>query len=169
VEDVADSAIVRPVPLTATHELQNFDCGKPSLTDWLHIHALKNEGKGSRTFVTCSGPRRVIGYYALAAGAVERARSPGRIARNMPDPIPVFVLARLAVDRAFHGRGLGSGLLGDALRRALGASREIGAHAVLVHAIDDQAVRFYLQYGFRPFPTDTRTLYLPLSHVAASL
>ena len=87
----------------------------------------------------------------------------------MPDPIPVFVLARLAVDRAFHGRGLGSGLLGDALRRALGASREIGAHAVLVHAIDDQAVRFYLQYGFRPFPTDTRTLYLPLSHVAASL
>jgi GNAT superfamily N-acetyltransferase len=156
------------VPLTAAHELHQFDCGTSSLTDWLRLHALKNEGKGSRTFVSCSG-LRVIGYYALAAGAVERARSPGRIARNMPDPIPVFVLARLAVDRTFHGRGLGSGLLGDALKRSLGASREIGARAVLVHAIDDDAVRFYLQYGFRPFPTYARTLYLPLSHIEASL
>ena len=87
----------------------------------------------------------------------------------MPDPIPVFVLGRLAVDRTCWGKRIGEGLLKDALKRALGASKEIGARAVLVHAIDDEAVGFYLQYKFKPFPADARTLYLPMSHIAAAL
>jgi len=160
--------LTQPAPLDPSHDVSRFDCGKPALTDWLRLHALKNEGMGSRSFVACEG-KRVVGYYALAAGAVARADAPGSISRNMPDPVPVFVLARLAVDRNFHGQRIGAGLLKDALKRALNASREIGARAILVHAIDDEAVGFYRQYGFKPFPTDARTLYLPLSHVAAAL
>jgi GNAT superfamily N-acetyltransferase len=163
-----EDKITPPAPLEHTHDVSNFDCGKPPLTDWLRSQALKNEGKGSRTYVVCVG-RVVIGYYALAAGAVERDRAPSNIARNMPDPIPIFVLGRLGVDRAYHGKRIGEGLLKDALKRALNASREVGARAVLVHAIDEEAVGFYLQYKFKPFPTDARTLYLPLSHIAAAL
>lgn len=157
-----------PTALDAAHDVSKFDCGKPPLSDWLRNHAQKNEGKGSRTYVVCVG-RIVVGYYALAAGAVEHDRAPKNISRNMPDPIPIFVLGRLAVDRAYSGRRIGEGLLKDALKRALSASREVGARAVIVHAIDDDAVNFYLQYRFKPFPTDARTLYLPLTHIAAAL
>jgi GNAT superfamily N-acetyltransferase len=160
--------ITPPAPLDPSHEITAFDCGKPALTDWLRVHAAKNEGRGSRTYVVCEG-KRVIGYYALAAGAVERARAPSNLARNTPDPIPVFVLGRLAVDQSFHGKRIGEGLLRDALKRCLGASREIGARAVLVHALDDEAVGFYLSYGFKPFPTEARTLYLPMSQIVAAL
>ncbi|HSZ74279.1 MAG TPA: GNAT family N-acetyltransferase [Rhizomicrobium sp.] len=160
--------ITPPAPLNSTHDVAAFDCGKPALTDWLRVQALRNEGKASRTYVVCSG-NRVIGYYALAAGAVERANAPSNLARNMPDPIPVFVLGRLAVDSSFHDRRIGEGLLKDALKRCLNASREIGARAVLVHAIDSEAAGFYLPYGFQAFKDDGRTLYLPLGQVAASL
>ena len=111
----------------------------------------------------------VIGYYALAAGAVDRTQAPSNLSRNMPNPIPVFVLGRLAVDRNHHGKKIGKALLGDALKRALGASREIGARAVLVHAIDDEAANFYRQYGFRPFPAEARSLFLPIGQIAAGL
>ncbi len=161
-------ALVPPAALNPSHDVSTFDCGKPPLTEWLRIHATKNEGKGSRTYVVCDGAR-VVGYYALAAGAVERDRAPSNIARNMPDPVPVFVIGRLAVDRAFSGKRIGVGLLKDALKRAVSASREIGARAVLVHAVDDEAVGFYLQYKFKPFPTDARTLYLPIDHIVSAL
>ena len=160
--------LAAPVPLNPAHEVTGFDCGKISLNDWLHVHAAKSEGKGARTYVACQG-RRVAGYYALSAGAVERARAPSNISRNMPDPVPVLLLGRLAVDRAFHGKGIGAGLLQDALKRALNASREIGARAVLVHAIDDEAASFYRQYRFKPFPADHRILYLPMAHIIAVL
>jgi GNAT superfamily N-acetyltransferase len=150
------------------HDVSDFDCGKPPLTDWLRNMAAKNEGRGSRTYVACAGSR-VIAYYALAAGHVERDRAPTNLSRNMPDPIPVFVLGRLAVDKNYSGKKIGSGMLKDALKRALNASTEIGARALIVHAVDDEAVAFYLQYKFKPFPTDSRTLYLPLSHIAAAL
>ncbi len=163
-----EEKIAPPAPLDQTHDISKFDCGKAPLTDWLRNQALKNEGRGSRTYVVSVG-RTVIGYYALAAGAVERDRAPSNIARNMPDPIPIFVLARLAVDRGYHGQRIGEGLLKDALKRALGASVEIGARALVVHAVDDEAVNFYVQYKFKPFPTDARTLYLPLVHIAAAL
>ena len=157
-----------PAALDPSQDTSVFDCNKPPLTDWLRLQAIKNEGKGSRTYVVCDG-KRVIGYYAIAAGAVERARAPSNIARNMPDPVPVLVIGRLAVDRTYWGKRIGEGLLKDALKRALQASREIGARAVLVHAIDDDAVGFYLQYKFKPFPTDARTLYLPIAHIVAVL
>jgi len=160
--------ITPPAPFNATHDVSAFDCGKPALTDWLRVQALRNEGKASRTYVVCSG-NRVIGYYALAAGAVERVRASTNLARNTPDPIPVLVLGRLAVDQAFHGRRIGEGLLRDALRRCLNASREIGARAVLVHALDDDAAGFYLSYGFKAFPAEARTLYLLMSQILAAL
>jgi GNAT superfamily N-acetyltransferase len=147
---------------------ENFDCGKPPLNNWLRIHAAKSEGRGARTFVVCDGPR-IVGYYALASGAVEQNRAPKNIARNMPDPIPVIILGRLAVDKAYHGRNIGSGLLKDALKRAANASKEIGARAVIVHALDDESVGFYLQYKFKPFPTDPRTLYMPINHIVDAL
>lgn len=158
-----------PAPLAPAHEVSAFDCGKPALTEWLRFKALKNEGRGgSRTYVVCEG-RRVVGFYALVAGAVARERAPMNLARNMPDPIPVLLLGRLAVDNRCQGRGIGAGLLKDALLRCLNASREIGARAVLVHALDDDAAAFYLQYKFKPFPGEPRTLYLPVSHIVAAL
>ena len=157
-----------PAPLGPDCDVSDFDCGKQALTDWLKFQAAKNEGRGSRTYVTHES-RKVVGYYALAAGAIERGRAPSKLARNMPDPIPVLVLGRLAVDRRHAGKGLGAALLKDALKRALNASREIGARAVLVHAIDAEAVGFYRQYGFKPFPTGSRTLYLVMAEIAAAL
>ena len=157
-----------PAALAAVHVTDRFDCGKAPLNDWLRSQAAKSEGRGARTYVVCEGSG-VIGYYALAAGAVERNTAPRNIARNMPDPIPVIVLGRLAVDRGFHGRGIGAGLLKDALKRALNAAREIGARAVVVHAIDDEAKGFYLQYKFKAFPTDPRTLFMPIDHIVAAL
>ena len=166
--DVTDKALSPPVAISSTHDVTVFDCGKLPLTDWLRYQALKNEGRGSRTYVVCA-TSRVVAYYALAAGAVERDRAPPNLARNMPKSIPVIVLARLAVDKAYQRRRIGGAILRDALKRALNASREVGARAVLVHAIDDEAVGFYRQYGFRPFPTDGCTLFMPMSHITAAL
>lgn len=164
-----DEKITLPVPLDPTHIVEGFDCGKPPLNEWLRYHARKSEGRGARTFVVCV-ERRIVGFYAMCAGAVEHDGAPKNIARNMPDPIPVFVLGRLAVDQAYqHSRGFGPGLLKDALKRAVYASKEIGSRAVIVHAIDNEARGFYLHYKFKPFPTDERTLYMPVSHIIAAL
>ena len=158
-----------PAPLTAAHDLAPFDCGKPVLNEWLRTRALKNEGRGgSRTYVVCDG-KRVVGYYAVAAGAVARTRAPSSLSRNMPDPLPVLVIARLAVDRHYQGKRIGAGLLKDALLRCLNAAREIGATAVLLHALDDEAAAFYSQYGFNPFPSERHTLFLPMATVAKGL
>ena len=159
--------LTSPAPLTAAHDLTDFDCGKSVLSDWLRSRAWKNEGRGgSRTYVVCDG-NQVVGYYAIAAGAIARERAPSQLGRNMPDPLPVLLIARLAVDTRYQGKRIEAGLLKDALLRCLNASKEIGASAVLVHALDDDAVAFYLQYRFKPFPAEPRTLYLPISHVAA--
>lgn len=157
-----------PVPIVAAHDIASFDSGQEPLDAWLRQQALRGEGRGARTYVVCR-EQRVVGYYALAAGHVARARAPSSLSRNMPDPIPVFLLGRLAVDRSVQGQGLGRALLKDALRRSLGASREIGARSVLVHAIDDGAVSFYLQYGFKPFPSEPRTLFMPMDQIVDSL
>lgn len=157
-----------PVPLTAEHDLLDFDCGKPVLNDWLRHRALKNESRFSRTYVVCEGPR-VIGYFCISAGAVERASAPGKMRRNAPDTIPVSVIGRLAVSRYHAGQGLGADLLSDALRRIALASQSIGIGAVLVHAKDDAAKRFYLRYAeFIEFPEDSRTLFLPIETVVAA-
>ena len=105
-----------PVPLTAEHDLAAFDCGKPALNEWLRHRALKNESRFSRTYVVCEG-KRVIAYFCISAGAVERAAAPGKVRRNAPDTIPVSVIGRLAVSRDHAGKGLGADILSDALRR----------------------------------------------------
>lgn len=160
-------ALAAPVPLTADHDLAGFDCGERALNDWLRHRALKNESRFSRTYVVCEG-KRVVAYYCIAAGAVSREAAPGKLRRNAPDAVPVSVIGRLAVSKAYAGRGLGADLLGDALRRIAAASQSIGIGAVLVQAKSEDAKRFYLAYAeFIEFPADGRTLFLPIDTVVA--
>ena len=157
-----------PVPLSAEHDPSAFDCGEPALNEWLQHRALKNESRFSRTYVVCEG-KRVVAYFCISAGAVERAAAPGRIRRNAPDTIPVSVIGRLAVSREYGGKGLGADILSDALRRIAVASQSIGIGAVLVHAKDDEAKRFYMKCAeFIEYPEDSRTLFLPIETVVAA-
>ncbi len=166
--DPSQSRLSAPVPLTAEHDLSDFDCGVPVLNDWLRHRALKNESRFSRTYVVCAG-NRVVGYFCISAGAVERAAAPGKVRRNAPDTIPVSVIGRLAVSRDQAGKGIGADLLSDALRRIALASQSIGIGAVLVHAKDDAAKRFYLRCAeFIEYPEDSRTLFLPIETVVAA-
>ncbi len=152
-----------PQPLTARHLLDTFDCGEASLDEWLKRRALANQlGGASRTFVVADAEDRVVGYYSLAAGAVSRNLATGGVRRNMPDPVPVLVLARLAVERQAQGMQLGAGLLQDAVNRAVSVSHNAGVRALLVHALDDKAKQFYLHYGFVESPVHPFTLMLPL-------
>ena len=157
-----------PVPLTADHDLSTFDCGVAALNDWLRHRALKNQSRFSRSYVVCEG-NRVVAYYCISAGAVERRAAPGKVRRNAPDSIPVSVIGRLAVSRSHAGKGLGADLLSDALRRIALASQSIGIGAVLVHAKDDAAKRFYLSCAeFIEYPADSRTLFLPIETVVGA-
>jgi GNAT superfamily N-acetyltransferase len=157
-----------PVPLTAEHDLSAFDCGEPALNDWLRHRALKNESRFSRTYVVCEH-KRVVAYFCVSAGAVERVAAPGKMRRNAPDTIPVSVIGRLAVGRDHAGKGLGADILSDALRRIAVASQSIGIGAVLVHAKDDAAKRFYMKCAeFIEYPEDSRTLFLPIETVVAA-
>jgi hypothetical protein len=157
-----------PVPLIAEHDLSVFDCGEPVLNDWLRHRALKNESRFSRTYVVCED-NRVVAYFCISAGSVERSAAPGKVRRNAPDTIPVSVIGRLAVSRSHMGRGLGADLLSDALRRIAIASKSIGVGAVLVHAKDDSAKRFYMRCAeFIEYPEDSRTLFLPIETVVAA-
>ncbi|MCW2276117.1 GNAT superfamily N-acetyltransferase [Rhodoblastus acidophilus] len=150
------------------HDLSSFDCGEPALNDWLRERALKNESRFSRTYVVCDG-RRVVAYFCIAAGAVERAAAPGKVRRNAPETIPVSVIGRLAVSRDHAGKGLGSAILSDALRRIALASQSIGIGAVMVHAKDEKAKRFYLRCAeFIEYPDDSRTLFLPIETIVAA-
>lgn len=155
-----------PVPLTAEHDTSQFVCRHGSLSAWLSKRALANAASGaSRTYVTyvvCAAERHVIGYYALSAGSIAAASVAGRLRRNMPDPLPVIVLGRLAVHTDWAGRGIGSGLLKDAVLRAIQASALIGVRALLCHAIDEEAMGFYLKHGFVSSPLDPLTLMLGL-------
>lgn len=158
-----------PRPISAENSFYHFDCGRPELNAWLHRRAIKNEGRASRTYVICSGSNEVVAFYTLSAGAAELQAVPTKLARNMPNPVPLIVLGRLAVDRSHAGRGLGSFMLREALQRALHAADTIGVHALVVHAIDDAAVAFYTRFGFQAFPTAARSLFLPIETIARSL
>jgi GNAT superfamily N-acetyltransferase len=155
-----------PQKLSADHDISEFDSGEPVLDQWLRRRALHNEASGaSRTYGVCAG-RRVAGYYTLSAGAIAHIHAPGRIRRNTPDPIPVMVLGRLAVDKTFHGRGVGTGLLQDAVLRTLQAAEIVGVRAILVHAISVAAKRFYEQYGFVASPVDPLTIMITTAEAA---
>ena len=166
------SGYTRPSPLTPAHVLDRFASGNETLDAWLHRRSLKNESSGaSRTFVTCAteAADAVVGYYTLTASAVAVARAPGAVRRNMPDPVPVVLLGRLAVDRRHQGAGLGASLLQDAVRRVVGVGDIIGVRALLVHAIDEPAAAFYRRFGFVESPFDGQTLFLSMTAIRASV
>lgn len=158
-----------PEALTPAHRVDQFENRHASLVEWLQRRAMGNEeARASRTFVVCHASR-VVGYYALAAGAVEAADLQGRLRRNLPRPLPAIVLGRLAMDTRYQGKGLGSDLLRDAVMRSLVAGRVIGARVLFCHALDAAARDFYLARGFVPSPTDERTVLLDLNRAAALL
>jgi GNAT superfamily N-acetyltransferase len=147
-----------PEKLNAGHDLSQFQCGEAELDDWLKRRALNNEASGaSRTYVVCIG-LRVVGYYALANGAALHMDAPGSVKRNMPNPVPVMVIGRLAIDLNFQGRGIGTALLKDAVLRTAQAAEIAGIRAILVHAMSPAAKRFYEKLGFVASPTNSMTL-----------
>jgi GNAT superfamily N-acetyltransferase len=161
--------ISRPEPLADAHELNDFFSGVASLDDWLKRRARANQVSGaSRTFVVAVD-HKVVGYYALASGAIAVASGVGRFRRNMPDPIPVAVLGRLAVDRAQQGNGLGRALFRDCALRVAHAADTIGIRGIIVHAISDQAKAFYQALGFEASPAEPMTLMITLADVRQSL
>jgi GNAT superfamily N-acetyltransferase len=158
-----------PEPLAPDHRVDAFRSGEPSLDAWLLRRAAANQHSGaSRTFVACHG-RRVGGFYALASSAVTVAAASGRFRRNMPDPIPVVILARLAVDQVYQGRGVGRALFQDAALRVIAAADTIGIRGLLVHAITDQAAAFYRSLGLSPSPLDPQILMVTLADLRGSL
>jgi GNAT superfamily N-acetyltransferase len=139
--------------LTSEHDVSRFDCGKhTSLTEWLKRFARMNQASGdSRTYIV-HRHSSVVGYYSLAPGSVSRKDATTRAAKAAPEPIPIVLLARLAVDSSEQRQGVGSALLKDALQRAYAGANIIGGRAVLLHAIDSDAARFYRRYGFESCP-----------------
>lgn len=165
----AGAAIAAPVPLTASHDVSGFDCGRQPLNEWLRKRALKNQlNNGSNTYVVCHS-NSVIGFYALAAGNILHDAATGKVKRNMPDPIPVMVLGRLGVDRRWAGQGIGSGMLRESMLRTVQVSEIIGVRALLAHAKDEEAKRFYISKGFSASPIEPMTLMVTVQEIAASL
>jgi predicted N-acetyltransferase YhbS len=159
-----------PVPLNQSHDLTSFDCGNIELSDWLKKKALKNQISGaSKTFVVCDN-KQVVAYYSLAAGSIEHQFVNAKVKRNQPNPIPIVILGRLAVDKTYQNKGLGSDLVKDAVQRVFTASEAIGIRAILVHAIDASAKTFYEQKcGFTPSGFQDKTLLLLLSDIEQTL
>jgi GNAT superfamily N-acetyltransferase len=154
-----------PEPIRPDHDLSDFDSGVVALDEWLRRRALSNEVVGaSRTLVSCL-ERRVAGYYSLAAASVLHGVATPKARRNMPDPVPAILLARLAVDRGWQGAGLGAGLLKDAVLRSAAAAETIGVRVLLVHAISEEAKRFYERFGFRTSPIEPMTLRITLDEL----
>ncbi len=164
-----ERAVSPPELLTAQHDVSDFTSTEPTLDEWLKRRALKSQKSGAaRTYVVTS-ENFVIGYYSLAVGSVTRSVSVSRVRRNMPDPIPVMLLARLAIDDSWQGRGLGRSLLRDAVLRAIQAADIVGIRALLVHAISDDAKRFYQYFGFQPSEIESMTLMATLADLRSAL
>lgn len=156
-----------PEPLNDAHQLAAFTSGGPTLDAWLKRKAQVNQASGaSRTYVLCRGAR-VVGFYALAAGSVSHDLVPRKLKQNMPDPIPVIVLGRLAIEAAEQGNGLGRALLRDAVLRITAAAHEVGIAAILVHALNDRAKAFYLEAGFAETAAEPMTLFLRIKDAKA--
>jgi GNAT superfamily N-acetyltransferase len=157
-----------PVPLTARHDLEDFNSGEVVLDDWLRQRALANMAiAASRTYVVCpTGSQSVIGFYALSMGQILNQEATGAMRRNMPRQIPAVLLGRLAIDRNWQGQGLGAALLHDAVQRSLRAAGEVSARLLVVHAISPPAEAFYRHFGFARLPVETPTLALDLVKLA---
>lgn len=162
-------ALSPPELLGDDQQPDSFDSGEPALDDWLRRRARANQASGaSRTYVVCEA-KAVVAYYALAAGGIAQAAVPGMFRRNMPDPIPVMVLARLAVDRNYQARGLGRALFGDAARRVAHAADTLGIRGIVVHAISEEARQFHVALGFDPCGAEAMTLVVTLRDLRAAL
>ena len=158
-----------PEPLNSQHDLSRFNSGNSVQKAWLVERAVKNQEDGAtRTFVVCN-EMLVVGYYALALGQVNRADAPGAITRGMPDPVPMMVLARLAVDQSCQSLGLGRNLVRDAVERTLRVSMDAGVRGLLVSAIDDKARAFYEKLGFVSSRADPNVLMMRLKTAAAAM
>ena len=153
-----------PQSLLTDHFLDEFACGEAVLDEWLKRRAMSNQLSGaSRTFVVADQDKRIYGYYVMAAGAVAHQMATSSVRRNRPDPVPVMVLARLAVDHRVQGIKLGAALLQDAVKRAVAVSQNAGVQALLVHALHDRAKQFYEHYGFQASSVLPMTLMLRLT------
>ena len=159
-----------PEHIQQIHDINSFDCGEASLNNWLKERALENEKLGSsRTYVVCY-EKKVVGYYCLSTGQVTHTEAPGKIKRNMPDPIPVVIVGRLAVDINHQRKGIGMGLIKDAVMRTLQASEILGVRAILVHALDEKVRKFYVERcGFMPSPVHSLTVMVKLSDIQKNL
>lgn len=163
-------AISGPEPLTAAHDVSRFSCGKPSLDRWLQMRALTNQEKGFTAVMVVHDGGRVIGYYGLAPTSIVPAHLPRSIRTGQPpDPVPCLLLAQLATDQGWAGKGIGTGLLKHALQRCVIASRLIGGRALVVNAVDDDAAAFWQQWGFLPSKDDPLTLFRSIADITASL
>ncbi|EDQ4901691.1 GNAT family N-acetyltransferase [Salmonella enterica] len=154
-------SVTAPELLHEEHDLQQFDCGNDVLSDWLRRRAMKNQYlNASRTFVIClECTKRVVGYYSIATGSVSHASLGRRLRQNMPDPVPVVLLGRLAVDECAQGHSFGKWLLNDAVTRISNLADQVGIKAIMVHAIDEQAKTFYEYFGFVHSPISPNTLF----------
>jgi GNAT superfamily N-acetyltransferase len=161
--------LTAPALIHAQHRVDDFDCGEASLNDWLKRRALKNQrNDASRCFVVCED-NIVVGYYSLSAGGIAQEAAPKAMRRNMPDPMPVLLLGRLAIDKRYHNQGIGQALLRDAMLRAATHAESMGIFAILVHALSDPAKQFYLSRGFVPSPLQPMTLFMTLATVRTIL
>lgn len=152
-----------PHALDASHVLEGFDCGKTSLNDWLLRHARQAQASGSAKTYVVAEDQRLVGYYSLTVGQIDTLAAPDRIRKGMGAyPIPVVILARLAVAIQDHGRGIGVGMLQDAIRRTMAIAEQAGVRALLTHPLDDDAARFYLRFGFEASPAQEQQLLLLL-------
>jgi len=161
------AGLIGPARLTSAHDTTRFDCERPALNDWLKNRALESEGPTARTYVVCDDV--VVGYYCIATGSVERKSLPSKMKRvqGQPNQIPVAIIGRLTRDKNY--KGLGKDLLKDALERILHASETIGIRAVLVHAIDDEAAKFWREQEFIVCPDEPRTFFLAIDTIADAI
>jgi GNAT superfamily N-acetyltransferase len=167
--DLENAQFSPPERLISSHDVSQFECGEASLDSWLKRRAPQDEEAGaSRTYVLRAG-QEIAGYYALATGAIAHVQATGKVRRNMSDPVPVIILGRLAIASKFQGRGIGTALLRDAVLRIVQAAEIAGIRAILVHAISDQAKRFYEKHGFTSSPADPMTLMITVAEVAKIL
>lgn len=165
-----ESKPLSPVLLTKEHERKNFDCGVLVLNEYLQKYALQNQKKRSSSTYVSTVENQIVGYYSLAYGHVKPEEAPQNVSTGLPRyPIPVLLLARLAVDKTYHGKGLGASLLRDALLRALPAAEIAALRSVVVHAKDDSAKRFYERFGFTSSPVNPYHLFMVLDDIKASI
>ena len=162
-------SLTPPETLSSQHSCSDFSCRIASLDDWLKRRAYTNQISGAtRTFVLCVD-NRVVGYYALASGAISVQSALGKFRRNMPDPIPVVILARLAIDSSYQSQGLGRALFRDAALRVVQSADTIGIRGIIVHAISEEAKDFYLALGFILSPLEPMTLMISLNDLRDSI